>query len=155
MTMLFLFAILLSLIAFFVFSHAYAQTPTDNFTTYQNPNLGFSIHYPKDWQVGSNKIENEVLVSFTSTDNNIPIFYVRVSDVGSYLDTNTMTLRNKTVEQIVQDQISKFSKPNSLGVESKLIRQNPFNFASYSGWKVELFLGPQNDPYFYAYEVPL
>lgn len=73
--------------------------------------------------------------------------------MDQYLDTDTMKLRTKTFHQIVKEQLSSVSKPNSLGLETKLIRQNPFNLANNSGWKIELFIGPQNDPYYYAYEV--
>jgi hypothetical protein len=52
-----------------------------------------------------------------------------------------MTVKNTTVERVVQRMISNFSKPNPFGLESKPIRQNQFTVGGNAGWKMELFIG--------------
>lgn len=143
------------IISIFIISQAYAQSPNvNNFTTYQNPNLGFSIKYPSEWIVHENSTGQDDIVRFTETSESIlSIFTFHVRDLDQYLDTDTMTLKSKTLEQIVNEQLSQISKPHPLGLETRLIRQNPFKFGNNSGWKIELFIGPQNEPYYYVYEV--
>ena len=78
----------------------------------------------------------------------MPVFFVRFGQVSSYLDTDTMTVKNKTVEQIVHEEIMiNMSKPNSFGFESKIIRQNQFTVSGNAGWKMEILMGPENDPF--------
>src|SRR6476646_11110960 len=75
----------------------YAQT----FVTYRNPSLGFNIDYPNDWKVNDYSTSGDNRVTFTPPDKDLPVFFVRVGQVSSYLDTDTMIVKNKTVEQIV------------------------------------------------------
>ena len=75
--------------------HAYAQPVT----TYRNASLGFIIDYPTDWKVKEPATLDDN-VAFTPPDKNIPVFYVRARPVSPYLDINTMTVNNKTVEQL-------------------------------------------------------
>jgi hypothetical protein len=135
-------------LAFWSLQQAYAQTVA----TYRNPNLGFIIDYPTDWKVGESAILDEK-VSFTPPDKDLPVFYVHVRQVSSYLDTDTMTVKNKTVEQIVHEEMINMSKPNPFGFESKVIKQNQFTVDGNAGWKMEMFMGPEGNPFMYVYQV--
>jgi hypothetical protein len=64
-----------------------------------------------------------------------------------------MTVKNKTLSQLVQENIDLFSKPNPLGIESKIIRQNQVTVGDKPGWKIELFMGSETEPYYYLFQV--
>jgi hypothetical protein len=139
---------------FWSLEQVHARTSTAvNFLTYRNPTLGFFIGYPTDWKINENTISGEKGVTFTPPDRDIPAFYVRIRQATPYLDTDTMTVKNKTVQQVVQQMMNNLSKPNPFGLESKLIRQNQFTVAGNAGWKMELFFGPQANPFYYGFEV--
>jgi hypothetical protein len=59
-------------------------------------------------------------VMFSSPDSVLPQFSIKVRDVGRYLDTETLTVKNKTLDEVVEEYMTNVS-------ESRLftpIRQN-------------------------------
>ena len=136
-------------LGFWTLQQVYAQT----LLTYRNPSLGFNIDYPTDWKVKDYSISGDNRVTFTPPNKDMPVFFVRFGQVSSYLDTDTMTVKNKTVEQIVHEEMINMSKPNPFGFESKIIRQNQFTVSGNAGWKMEILMGPENDPFMYASQV--
>lgn len=142
-----------SIMVFCNLQHVSAQNSnTSNFVTYQNSTLGFSIQHPHDWKVEESTYDTGV--KFMSLGSTIPIFEVRIQEVTPYLDTDTMTVKNKTLELVVQEVLNNISKPNPFGLESRVIRQNGVTVGGNMGWKIELFIGPQADPnYYYLFEV--
>ena len=131
-----------------------AQNSTD-YMTYRNPSLGFSIEHPPDWP--ANETFSEKKVMFGPTDSIMPMFMVRVMDLYPYLDTDTLTVKNKTLDKVVQEFRTNISnpKPNILGLEfeTKVIRQNQVIVGGNPGWKFEMtmLVGPENDRAMYAY----
>ena len=84
---------------------------------------------------------------------NMSVFHVLVGKVPSYLDTDTMTVKNKTLEQIVHEEMINMSKPNPFGLESKVIRQNQLTVDGNAGWKMEMFVGPEANPFYYVSQI--
>jgi hypothetical protein len=56
--------------------------------------------------------------------------------VETYLDTDTMTLKNTTLEQHFQQEVNAIQSD----YDKKLIRQNKVTVAGETGWKVEYTL---------------
>lgn len=124
--------------------------------TYRNSSLGFIIDYPPDWKVGNAaSIPGEKGVAFTSPNADTAKFFVHIKELAPYLDTGTMTVKNKTLEQVVNEQLSLLSKPNPLiqGLKYKLIRQNQVLVGGNAGWKIEWFMGNETEPFYYVSEV--
>ena len=71
----------------------------------------------------------------------------------SYLDIDTMIVKNKTAEQIAHEEMINMSKPNFSYFDSKVIRQNQFTIDGNAGWKLEMFMGPEDNPFFYVSQV--
>ena len=64
-----------------------------------------------------------------------------------------MTVKNKTLEKVVQEYLGNISRPNPIGLESELIRQNQVTVGNNVGWKIEMLVGPKTDPYYYVFLV--
>jgi hypothetical protein len=117
------------------------------FKTYTNKENRFMIQYPDDWAVrdwdypfSGGLPDTEVLFdidgnsdkdkSFTLHPNN---FMVNVEEVRSYLDTDTMTLKNTTLEAYCQMLVDAVNKNPS----NTLIRQNELTVGGNHGCMVE------------------
>ena len=61
---------------------------------------------------------------FKPRDSIMPIFVVRTADLTTYLDIETMTVKNKTLDQVVQEFTINATKSNPFGLNSKIVRQN-------------------------------
>jgi len=61
---------------------------------------------------------------FKPRDSIMPMFVLRTDDLKPYLDIQTMTVRNKTLDQIVQEFTKNTTTPNPFGLETKIVRQN-------------------------------
>jgi hypothetical protein len=105
----------------------------------------FSIH-----QIGKlTNHETGKYVKFDSPHLTNPIFIVSVQEVTPYLDTDTMTLKNTTLDQSVQEKLNSLSA-NSLRPDTyyKLIRQNKLTVGENMSWKIEY-----NFDIFYTFEI--
>lgn len=137
--------------------HQISAQNSTAFITYQNSSLGFSIQHPINWPVVNETLSDYTQVMFKPTDSIMPMFVVRTMDLKPYLDTDTMTVKNKTLDQVAQEFRTNISKQKDdlLGIEteSKLVRQNQVTVGGKTGWKFEMtmFIGPKNDRGMYAY----
>ena len=127
------------------------------FHTYRNPSLGFSIDYPIDWKIWEDRISN-VNVTFMMPPKSESLtlydapFIIHIREAIPYLDTNTMTLKNKPVDQVAQQMMNNLSDHNPLGLEFRPIRSNQSTLAGMPGWKIEAFLGPEVNPFYYFFD---
>jgi hypothetical protein len=159
-----MFELLSSCVSFFGnFFFAYTlgcwslQAGAVGFQTYRNSSLGFSIDYPSDWIIWEDRISNENVtfimppISESLTLYDAP-FIIHVREATPYLDTDTMTLKNRPVDQMAQQMMNNLSEQNSLGMEFRLIRSNQSSLAGMPGWKIEAFLGPEANPFYYFFD---
>ncbi|HEX7178147.1 MAG TPA: hypothetical protein VF220_00360 [Nitrososphaeraceae archaeon] len=137
-----IYGISISICAVFVsilINSSYAQS--DNFKTYTNNDLNFTIQHPSKWE-GDGTDDG---VQFTIRENpedaieinghkfpTYSYFLVDVEKVESQLDYNTMTLQNTSLEQYVQ--MAKDVMP--LNSET-LLRQNQVTVGGNDGVKIE------------------
>ena len=151
-SLLIIIAITFTLSGYSGLKASYAQSATSsNFKLYQNLPIGFSIQYPSEWQVEEDTSADEKKLTFLTADS-FPIFTVRVKAAEQYLDTNTMTLKNQTLEQAVQDHLNLISQPNPWG-EFNIIRQNEVTVGGQKGWKVESSVGTKAKQFLYLFEI--
>ena len=134
------------------------QASAVGFQTYRDPASGFSIDYPNDWQTWEDRISNENVTfmmppkSESLTLYDAP-FIIHTREAIPYLDTDTMTLKNKPVDQMAQQMMKNLSDRNPLGLEFRPIRSNQSTLAGMPGWKIEAFLGPDANPFYYFFDV--
>jgi len=124
---------------------SYAQS-MDNFKTYTNNDLKFSIEHPSNWKPEQSHHEDHDSVYFqirknpedkTEISDIFPsitssYFRVEVQKLKPHLDTDTMTLQNMSIEEIAKNFID-FMPDNS----QTLIRQNYVTVGGNDGLKVE------------------
>ena len=79
-------------------------------------------------------------------------FAIHIGEVAHYLDTDTMTIKNQTVGRMAQQMMKNLSEQNSLGMEFRPIRSNQYTLAGMPGWKIEAFLGPEANPFYYFFD---
>lgn len=108
-----------------------------NFVSYTNYAMKFSIQYPSNWHVKED-IElppSGVLFERPSGDDCYNCFFmVEVQKVKPYLDTDTLMLKNTSLQQYVQQTQEMDSK---LYQSYKLIRQDEVTVGGNTGWKIE------------------
>lgn len=141
-------------ISFSVLASSYLQqvngqtTTTTNLIAYQNPTLGFSLQHPSNWQVDEGSASDGI-IRFTAPDKSLPIFVVSVKDSAPYLDTDTLTLKNTTLQQSVQEKLDFYSLLSQrTGLDYRVTRQSEVTVGGNAGIKVEYILGNH-----YTYEV--
>jgi hypothetical protein len=120
-----------------------AQVSTgDQFQTFTSSANGFKILYPSNWDVEETDLtSSDDVVHFRSPDRSS--LTVNVKSASPYLDTDSMTLKNKTAEQYALERLSVASvmgQPDS-NVVYKEIRSNEFPIAGRDGWKIEYIWG--------------
>ena len=82
------------------------------------------------------------IVRFKTQDAFLPIFIVSIKEIEQYLDTDTLTVKNTTLLQSVQDKQNFYSQLSTrTGVEYKLLRQNATTVGGNDGIKLEYILG--------------
>ena len=125
------------------------NTGLDNFLNYKNDDNGFTIQYPAEWEVketGFDPSLDDVVVQFMAPDYSD--LTIHVNDVSQYLDTDTMTLKNSTLDQHVQNEVNIVSnlalEPNWI---YKPIRSNEFTVDGKQAWKLEHIFGYLNEKY--------
>ena len=119
---------------------------SDNFKTYTNKDMKFSIQHPSNWKPEESHHEDHDSVYFqirknpedkTEISDIFPsitssYFRVEVQKLKTHLDTDTMTLQNMSIEEIAKNFID-FMPDNS----QTLIRQNYVTVGGNDGLKVE------------------
>ena len=119
---------------------SHAQS-VDNFKTYTNNDLKFTIQHPAKWKVDDRNNSTFFTIRENPEDDvevlglTVPgtsYFNVKVDEVPSEYDWDTLTLQNKSLEQYVQGVIS------LMPVNSEtLLRQNQVTVGGNDGIKVE------------------
>lgn len=90
---------------------------------------------------------------FRPADAGVPSFTVRSKPLNPYLDTASMTVKNETLDIFIQEFKTNISKPNSAGMEMKLIRQNDTIVGGSPAVKFEttMSIGPHSETNAFIY----
>lgn len=120
---------------------SYAQS-LDNFKTYTNNDLNFTIEHPSNWQVK----ETDETVLFELTGRSLPIFAVNTEKAELHLDSDTMTLKNISLQELAEHELAEMTSEYR---NFDLIKQNKVTIGGNDGWKME-FAGQDN---FYLFEI--
>jgi hypothetical protein len=116
-----------------VINVAFGQTKETDFITYENPTLGFTLQHPSNWEPD----ESEDMIWFLIEDEKPPIFVVSIGNITQYLDTDTLTLKNKTLLQDIQEKEDAYRYVG----DYKHLRQNDITVAGNTGIKLEYVWG--------------
>jgi hypothetical protein len=153
-TIISLASIAISLTIGLLMQYAHGQS-SDKFLTYTNNHMNITIQYPENWEVqdinSTNSSEEgphtmfKPLLQFEPDPNSVSFerpdtdrhcigcyFKVFVEEVEPYLDTDTMTLKNTSLQQRVQQELN-----SGLSHYYKLISQSEVTVAGNTGWKIE------------------
>ena len=79
--------------------NAQQNTTAANFELYTSPTLGFYIEHPSDWK--GEEFDTKI-VRFQPADAIIstpPFFNILIGNVSQYLDTDSLTLKNRTLQE--------------------------------------------------------
>jgi hypothetical protein len=115
-----------------------ANAQSDNFKTYTNNDLGFTIQHPSKWKANDDLGSLGDGVYFRSSGSPTREFAVTVEKVEPYLDTDTMTLKNTSLQQYAQKKLDDDRKNSAmLGLPYTFIRQNEVTVGGNPGWKIE------------------
>ena len=133
---------------------AYGQ-PVE-FKTYTNNDMNFTIQHPSNWKVETGRglyIDSVNAVEFQVPDRDREIgfgnaFAVRTRNVTSYLDTDTMTLKNTTLEQYAQEYIDGIQNDPTIPYDIKILRQNQVTLGGNNGIKVEYTSNENNEDHY-------
>lgn len=101
--------------------------------------MKFIIQHPINWQVEESLKSPQEVVRFKTAEATGPMFVVTVRDVKPYLDTDTMTLKNTSLQQEAQQTVAVLS--SIPGTNFKLIRQNEVTVSGFYGIKIEYTAG--------------
>jgi hypothetical protein len=125
---------------------SYSQS-VDNFKTYTNNDLNFTIEHPSNWQVKENTESPDGRVSFELSDRSLPIFGVKTEKVEPHPDTDKMTLKNISLQELVEHELNEMTSSEFRNLD--LIKQNKVTVGGNDGWKME-FAGEDS---FYLFEI--
>ena len=132
----------------FLINSSHAQS-VNNFVTYTNNDMNFTIQHPSNWQVKESTESPHGRVWFELSDRSLPIFAVDTEKVEPHFDSDTKTLKNTSLQQLVQHELDEMSSDSSEFRNFDLIRQNKVTVGGNSGWKME-FAGKDS---FYLFEI--
>jgi len=110
---------------------------SDNFKTYANKDMKFSIQHPSNWLVVEDEKSSHERVWFKVSDRIMPIFVVQIHKVEPYNGTDMMSLKN-TLQQYVQQRQDLLS---SLDIDYNPVRQNNVTVGGNFGLNVEFTVG--------------
>jgi hypothetical protein len=126
---------------------SYAQS-SDDFKTYTNKEMKFSIKHPSNCKADYEKYEMNVSVVYFSLPDDKECFQVSTQKVEPYLDTDTMTVKNTSLQQLVQKELDGYLSSDKV----KVIRQNWVTVGGNPGYKIEHTFSCEhcsfNDPLF-------
>jgi PsbP len=121
---------------------SYSQL-ADSFKTYTDNHLNFTIQHPSNWQVK----ETDETVSFELRGRSLPIFAVNTEKAELHLDSDTMTLKNISLQELAEHELDEMTSSEFRNFD--LIKQNKVTIGGNDGWKME-FAGQDN---FYLFEI--
>jgi hypothetical protein len=131
MNKIFLIVVMVGVFVSILINSSYAQS-SDNFKTYTNNDMRFSIQNPSIWQPEYSDFKPDIDYSVVYFGN---IFEVGMEKVEPYLDTNTLTLKNTSLQQYVHKELNELST-----IDAKIIRQYPVTVGGNPAWKIEYTL---------------
>jgi hypothetical protein len=117
--------------------------PLNNFLTYTNNDMNFTIQRPSNWQVK----QTDETVSFELPGRSLPIFAVSTEKVEPHLDSDTMTLKNISLQELAEHELDEMTSSEFRNFD--LIKQNKITVGGNDGWKME-FAGEDS---FYLFEI--
>jgi PsbP-like protein len=124
---------------------------SDNFKTYTNKEMKFSIQHPSNWQVKNDTESLPERVWFELSGRSLPIFAVDTEKVEphfeTHLDGDTTILKNTSLQELVEHEVEE--KMSSEFRNLDLIRQNKVTIGGNDGWKME-FSGQDS---YYLFEI--
>lgn len=124
----------------FLINSSHAQS-LDNFLNYTNNDMRFTIQHPSKWKVDDDVKGFPDEVWFRSPDSQIRKFAISVEKFEPYLDTDTMTLKNTSLQQRAQEQLDDYrSAATHFNLPFTLIRQNEVTVGGNPGWKIEYIM---------------
>lgn len=106
----------------------------ENSVDYTNEEMNFAIRLPSNWQVDPESPPG--MIRFLLPDRDLPIFVVSTKEIEPYLDTDTMTVQNTSLQQEIQQELDFLAY-----LESEIIRQNAITIGGTPGWKIEHAFG--------------
>jgi hypothetical protein len=109
---------------------SYAQL-VDNFKTFTNNDLNFTIQHPSNWRVK----ESDETVLFELTGRSLPIFAVNTEKAETHLDSDTLTLRNISLQELAENELNEMTASEFRNFD--LIKQNKVTIGGNDGWKME------------------
>jgi hypothetical protein len=125
----------------------------DNFLSYSNNQMKFNIQYPSNWKVNDfdvfigqvNFRPDREDIEYRDDISRFEIgFEISTVKIDTYLDTDTMTLKNTSLEQHFQRELNSIQSD----YEKKLIKQNKVTVGGNTGWKVEY-----TETYYYSFDI--
>ena len=124
----------------FLINSSHAQS-LDNFLNYTNNDMRFTIQHPSKWKVDDDVKGFPDEVWFQSPDSQIRKFAISVEKFEPNLDTDTMTLKNTSLQQRAQEQLDEYrSAATHFNLPFTLIRQNEVTVGGNPGWKMEYII---------------
>jgi PsbP len=126
----------------FLMNSSYAQ-PVNNFLNFTNNDMKFTIQHPSNWQVK----QTDETVSFELSGRSLPIFAVNIEKVEPDLDTDTMTLKNPSLQELAEHELHEIMASEFRNFD--LIKQYKVIVGGIDGWKME-FAGEDG---FYLFEI--
>lgn len=115
-------------------SHA---QPSNNFLTYSNNDLKFTIQHPSNWIVVEDQKSPHQTVWFKISNRTMPIFVVQIHQVGPYNETDMISLNNTILEYVQQRQ----DLLSSLDVDYNPVKQDYVTIGGNFGLQVEFTIG--------------
>jgi hypothetical protein len=106
----------------------------EDLVNYTNGEMNFAFQHPSNWQVDTDSPAG--MIRFMLPDRDLPIFVVSTRQIEPYVDTNTMTVQNTSLQQEVQKELDFLAY-----LEAQVIRQNATTVGESPGWKIEHAFG--------------
>jgi hypothetical protein len=147
---------MVSLIPILVSPSAKVLAQEQQWVTYENPYFGISIQHPPNWEVKSSNTDNsppppgfaKEIVELSSAPapdtNDTSGLKIQTAIAESSLDTETMQLKNATLEDFVEgkkSEIISLAIPSGelakLDFQKQLIRDNKTTVGGLPAWKIE------------------
>jgi len=115
-------------------SHA---QPSNNFLTYSNNDLKFTVQHPSNWMVVEDEKSPHQTVWFKISNRTKPIFVVQIHQVEGYNDTDVISLNNTILKYVQQRQ----DLLSSLDIDYSPVKQKYVTIGGNFGLNVEFTIG--------------
>src|SRR5918995_1136687 len=143
------------LLSFLFLSTHSVLAQEQQWVTYENPYFGITIQHPSGWEVASSNTDAsppppgfaKQIVKLSASDPNTNAgLIIQTQIVESNLDTDTMKVKNATLEDyvrsekmgITKEEIADFTGSSNTRME--LLRDNQTTVAGNPAWRIESML---------------